>query len=259
MIICRFPTSEYGEIFLIHQNRKPFSMKKHPWLLWMVTFYFPAVKIRITPSINIADLPKEYTRYDAQNHSISFRVYKYDSNKNLAGIFFRQNDTIGGSVNVDTGSYYFNVDQTANLPTGYTSIHRNTSSTKAQVETHNLYFNNQKQVVKDSGTAVISGDNPNAPTKYFFYTDNTVARNSWIQSGSGWNMYLIDSLFTEGGNVKHYAQYANGGSGNTWTISDQYWVGVYSANKNPFYDRDFLTALVVIYCLKKSAIFFQRI
>ena len=129
------------------------------------------------------------------------------------------------------------MNQTANLPTGYTYVHRNSSNTQAQIETHQLFFNDKKQVIKDSGVSVISGDNPNAPTKYFFYTENTVARNSWIHSGSEWNMYLIDSLFTEGGNVKHYAQYSNGGSGNTWIVSNQYWVGIYSPNNNPFYDQ----------------------
>ncbi len=213
-------------------------MKKIILLILITTALFSCSKDSTgPPSIDIANLPKEFTLYNAQDHFILFRIYKYDSNKNLAGIFFRQNDTITGSVYVDSGSYYFNVDQSANLPTGYTYVHRNASNTQAQIETHKLYFDDQKRVVKDSGAAVISGDIPNAPTKYFFYTDNTVARNSWIHSGSAWNMYLIDSLFTEGGNVKHYAQYGNGGSGNTWNITNQYWVGVYSDYNNPFYDK----------------------
>jgi hypothetical protein len=213
-------------------------MKKIALLILVIPVFFSCTKDSAKPpSIDISNLPKEYTRYDAQDHLIIFRVYKYDSNKNLAGIFFRQNDTIGGSVYVDSGSYYFNVDQTANLPTGYTYVRRDAFNSTTQVETHALYFNSQKQVIKDSGVTVISGDNPNAPTKYYTYTDNTVAKDSWIHSGSAWNKYLIDSLFTEGGNVKHYAQYSNGGSGNTWLVSNQYWVGIYSAYTNPFYDQ----------------------
>lgn len=190
-----------------------------------------------TPSIVIANLPKVYTRYYASDHKIKYEVYKYDSNYNLAGIAIRTNDTVSGIVYVDSGSYYFNVNQTANLPTGYTSIYRKSSDTKAQVETHTLFFNSQKQVVKDSGVAVISGNNPNPPTKYYTYTGNTVARDSWMHSAAGWNMFLIDSLFTYADNVMHYAQYSNGGSGSNWVVSGQWWVGVYATNANPFYDK----------------------
>ena len=58
-----------------------------------------------------------------------------------------------------------------------------------------------------------------------------------MHSGAGWNLFLIDSLFTSGGNVGHYAQYANGGSGNNWVVSGQWWVGNYSTYANPFYDK----------------------
>jgi len=100
-----------------------------------------------------------------------------------------------------------------------------------------LFFNSQKQVVKDSGVAVISGDNPNPPTKYYTYTNSSVARDSWMHLAGGWNMYLIDSLFIVSSNVVHYAQYANGGSGNNWVVSNQWWVGIYSTYANPFYDK----------------------
>jgi hypothetical protein len=213
-------------------------MKKITFRLFILALFFSCSKDSTKPpSIDISNLPKEFTRYFANNHRILYRVYKYDSNFNLAGISLRENDTAGGVVNVDSGSYYFNVDQAANLPTGYTSVYKKSSFSQAQVETHALYFNSQKQVVKDSGVSVISGNNPNPPTKYYIYTATTVARNSWIHSSGGWNIYLIDSLFTVGGNVVHYAQYANGGSGNNWIVSGQYWVGNYSTYANPFYDK----------------------
>jgi hypothetical protein len=213
-------------------------MKKITLQLLAIVLFFSCTKDSASlPSINISNLPKAYTRYFAINHKISYRVYKYDSNDNLAGISLRNNDTIGGSVYVDSGSYYFSVDQKANLPTGYTSVYRKPSNTQAQIETHALYFNSQKQVVKDSGLSVISGDNPNAPTKYYTYTANTVARTSWQHGSGGWNQFLIDSLFTSGGNVGHYAQYSNGGSGSNWVVSDQWWVGIYAPNTNPFYDQ----------------------
>jgi hypothetical protein len=213
-------------------------MKRISLLLLVFILFFSCTKDSTsTPSINISNLPKAYIRYFANEHLISYRVYKYDSNDNLAGISLRQNDTVGGIVYVDSGSYFFNVDQVANLPTGYTSVYRKASMTQTQIEKHTLYFNSQKQVVKDSGITVISGANPNAPTKYYSYSTKTVARNSWIQSSAGWNMYLIDSLFTESGNVMHYAQYANGGSGNNWVVSGQYWIGNYSPYANPFYDQ----------------------
>jgi hypothetical protein len=189
------------------------------------------------PSIDIANLPKVYTRYYASDHKIKYEVYKYDSNYNLAGISFLTSDTVAGVVSVDSGSYFFNVDQKANLPTGYTSIYRKSTDTKAQVETHTLFFNSKKQVVKDSGVAVISGNNPNPPTKYYAYTDDNVARDTWMHSAAGWNMFLIDSLLITGGNVFHYAQYSNGGSGSNWVVSGQWWVGIYDTHANPFYDK----------------------
>ncbi len=213
-------------------------MKKITFQIFAITLFFSCTKDSASlPSINISNLPKAYTRYFASQHKISYRVYKYDSNDNLAGISLRTNDTVGGTVYVDSGSYYFNVDQKANLPTGYTSIYKKSSNTLAQIETHALYFNSQKKVVKDSGLTVISGDNPNAPTKYYVYTANSVARDSWQHNGGGWNRFLIDSLFIVSGNVVHYAQYSNGGSGNNWVVSGQWWVGFYSTNANPFYDK----------------------
>jgi hypothetical protein len=213
-------------------------MKKSTLNFLAVILFFSCTKDSAkAPSIDIANLPKAYTRYYASDHKISYRVYKYDSNDNLAGISLRTNDTVNGTVNVDSGSYYFNVDQTANLPTGYISIYRKSTDSKAQVETHTLFFNSQKQVVKDSGVSVISGNNPNPPTKYYTYTGGSVARNSWMHSAGGWNIFLIDSLFIVGENVVHYAQYSNGGSGNNWVVSGQWWVGIYSTYANPFYDK----------------------
>jgi hypothetical protein len=213
-------------------------MKKCTSLVLVINLFFSCTKNSTNPpSINIANLPKAYTQYFASKHEIIYRVYQYDSNFNLAAISLRTNDTVGGNLLVDSGSYYFTVNQAANLPTGYTSIYKKSSDAQAQIETHTLFFNSQKQVIKDSGVTVISGSNPNPPTKYYFYTSNTVARNSWMHSSAGWNMFLIDSLFTSSGNVVHYAQYSNGGSGNNWVVSGQYWVGIYSPDANPFYDK----------------------
>src|SRR5664279_2054044 len=170
-------------------------MKRVTFAILAIALFFSCTKDSASlPSINISNLPKAYTRYFAASHKIAYRVYKYDSNDNLAGISLRTNDTVGGMVNVDSGSYFFSVDQKANLPTGYTSVYRKSSNSQAQIETHALYFNSQKQVIKDSGLSVISGDNPNAPTRYYAYTDNTVARNSWQHGSGGWNQFLIDSL-----------------------------------------------------------------
>jgi len=213
-------------------------MKRFTLQLLVITIFYSCTKNSVnSPSINISNLPKAYTRYFASDHKISYRVYKYDSNNNLAGISLRTNDTVGGVVNIDSGSYFFNVDQVANLPTGYTSVYKKYTNTQAQIETHKLYFNSQKQVVKDSGISVISGDNPNAPTRYYTYTTTTVVRDSWMHTANGWNMFLIDSLFTVNGNTVHFAQYANGGSGNNWVVSGQWWVGYYSTYANPFYDK----------------------
>lgn len=214
-------------------------MKNAVLLVLTIALFMSCTKDSVqTPSIDISNLPKAYTRYYASDHKISYRIYKYDSNDNLAGISLRTNDTINGIVNVDSGSYYFNVDQNADLPTGYTSIYRKSTDSKAQIETHSLFFNNQKQVIKDSGVAVISGNNPNPPTRYYTYTGSSVvARYSWMHSGSGWNMYLIDSLLISGGNVGHFAQWSNGGSGNNWVVSGQWWVGIYSTEANPFYNK----------------------
>ena len=144
-------------------------MKKITPYVLVTLFLFSCTKDSVTtPSIDIANLPKSYTRYYASDHKIKYEVYKYDSNSNLAGISIRTNDTIGGIVYVDSGSYFFNVDQQANLPTGYTSIYRKSSDSKAQVETHTLFFNSDKRVVKDSGVSVISGNNPN-PANQILY------------------------------------------------------------------------------------------
>ncbi len=214
-------------------------MKKAAFLILIIAMVYSCKKDSSspnTPAINISGLPKNYTFYDAQDHTISFDTYKYDSNNNLAGVSVRQTDTAGGIIFVDSGSYFFNVDQAADLPTGYTSIYRKHSDSKAQVETHTLFFNSQKQVIKDSGVTVISGNNPNAATKYYTYTGNTIISKWWANSAQGWNAYLIDSVNISNGNVSSFYQYNNGGSGNNWVLASQYTETNYSNYKNPFYD-----------------------
>ena len=74
-------------------------MKKLTLFYLVICLVFSCTKNSVTtPSINIANLPKSYIRYFASDHKISYRVYTYDSNDNLAGIALRTNDTINGTV-----------------------------------------------------------------------------------------------------------------------------------------------------------------
>jgi hypothetical protein len=215
-------------------------MKKACLLILYISILYSCNKNSSSPNtipINISGLPKAYTRYYAETHIISYHIFKYDSNNNLAGISLLQYDTAGGIVFVDSGSYYFSVDPVADLPTGYTSVYLQHSKTQAQIETHALYFNNQKQVIKDSGVSVLSGDNQNAATKYYTYSANTFVSNWYSHATPGWNKFLIDSVITSNGNVASGIQYDNNGSGNNWVVSSQYTETDYSTYPNPFFDQ----------------------
>jgi hypothetical protein len=50
-------------------------------------------------------------------------------------------------------------------------------------------------------------------------------------------MFLIDSLLPTPTVSCIMHTLLNGGSGNNWVVSGQWWVGVYATNANPFYDK----------------------
>ena len=189
---------------------------------------------------DVTGFPTASSLYDAANHILNLRTYLYDSSQNLAGVFFRENDTTNvgaGIFTVDSGSYRFHVDPATNLPSGYLLDYRKGSvGGQTVVESHLLYYNPQHQLIKDSGLLAVSGQNPNPPTKYYLPAGNTIVCNTF-RNGSASQK---DTLISANGNLVYAASYLSNGSGWTKAFSISY---TYSTAAGPFYNQGLSNSL----------------
>lgn len=189
---------------------------------------------------DVTGFPTASSLYDATNHILELRTYLYDSSQNLAGIFFRQNDTTNvgaGTFTVDSGSYRFDVDPATNLPSGYLLDYRKGSvGGQTVIESHLLHYNSQHQLIKDSGLLAVPGQNPNPPTKYYLPAGNTIVCNTFRNGSAS----QTDTLISANGNLVYAASYLSNGSGWTKTFSSSY---TYSKAASPFYNHGLSNSL----------------
>ena len=175
-------------------------------------------------------LPIAYYRYYPSHHAVRVRRYGYDSNKNLVYIYIQENDTTGNQYDyVDSGSYYFTINSSTNLPTGYHEEYYKDYSMNTSSEDHVLYFNDQKQLIKDSLSKAI---NSQASMDTYAYIDQTIVRTSYYFYQNAFNVAYTDSMYLVNGNMSRKVSYDyNPGYPllyNDWTLN-------YSTYANPFY------------------------
>jgi hypothetical protein len=226
----------WSKLTIFHLNLK--NMKKITILFLIVAALNACTKSTTStkpPPINIAGFPVSYIAYFPTAQLSINNSFKYDSNKTLASVALNQTDTVSGVRNVDSGSYFFDVNQTADLPIGYIVDYKKPGMAESQTETHVFYYNGQNQLIKDSGYSVVAGPNPNVPTRYYTYSGNTIVVNSFENSPSGWNKFIIDTLITSNGNLVYQSEYIN--SGGNWVLGSSTSFSNYSTFVNPFYDQ----------------------
>ena len=209
-------------------------MKKAIPCLLVLSLFLSCTKDNNTPpTIDLTGLPVSYTLNSTVQQLGIRNVFAYDQNHSLASVSLYTADTLGGNITLDSGSFYFTVDQSVTLPTGYLYDFFRTGLGATQVENHLLYFSNGKQLLKDSAMA-ISGNGPSSSAKYYYYSGNITVVNTYSQTADyGWSLSAVDSITTNNGNVTHTSHYSYAGPNLTGigftTLS-------YTSDVNPLYN-----------------------
>jgi hypothetical protein len=211
-------------------------MKNNNFFILTAVIFFGCSKSNNPVIPDKTVLPQAITRYYSMYHLISYRNFSFDSSQHLVRIYVRQNDTldvIAPDVEVDSGTYLLDLDPVTYLPRGYRlDYKKGYQGAQSYVETHLLYYNSQKQLIKDSGLMALPGQNPNPVTKYYTYLGATTLCNSF------WNgaPFFRDTIITSNGNVNYYStNYSDGNGG--WTNQFRGTM-TYSTAQNPLYSTD---------------------
>jgi hypothetical protein len=210
---------------------KPYTFKKYLSRILILTLFYACTKSGDPVKPPLVILPTASTYYYANNHLISYRNFSFDSSQHLVSVYLRQNDTIDVSTGlflVDSGTYYFNLNPSTNLPDGYYSVYKKSyTGAQTNIETHLMYYNSQNQLIKDSGLLNLAGQNPNPPTSYFTYSGNTIICNSYL----GGSPFLTDTLIMSNGNLIYFHK-------ETFVYTP-----TYSTAANPFYTPELSNSL----------------
>ncbi len=184
--------------------------------------------------------------YSPVSKNLTKYLFAYDANGNFIRLSYSSYDTAGGVATLDTGAYYFIIDPSTRLASSYTLVW-NKANTGAASETHDLFFDDQKRLIKDTlitGQAS-SGDNASFSFLYpaggivsYRYTMN--AYDS-VNKTNGWGVSGIDSINLSNGNIRTQYEYAQNGS--AWVMAYSYVVKNYSLYANPLHGLDQFSGL----------------
>ncbi|PWT74568.1 MAG: hypothetical protein C5B59_10895 [Bacteroidetes bacterium] len=171
---------------------------------------------------------------------------QYDSSKNLITLNYRDYDTLGGFLYLDSGSWYFNVDPATNLPVSYTVIYKKYFYTANDIQVHNMYYDNQKRLVQDSMLSNTYGNAPPSSIYYKYSTDLIVSYrffpNIYDPASQTYRTdTLIDSMVLSNGNlVRQALYYPKNGSLQT---TDIHTINGYTSVMNPLYNPELSNSL----------------
>ena len=192
----------------------------------------PPANNTIPPEVldSVSSLPVAYYRYYPSNHEVHVRRYGYDSNNNLVYIFRQENDTTGNLYHyVDSGSYYFTINPSTNIPAGYREEYYEDYFMTSKSEDHVLYFNDQKQLIRDSLSSAIASQ---ASMDTYTYTDQTIVRTTYYYYQNAFKVAYVDSMYLVNGNMSRKVRYDYDPG---YPILYDDWNLNYSTNANPFY------------------------
>ncbi len=206
------------------------------------------------PSNSSSTYPASYTRYSPQNQQSARENLSYDANQNITNISFLILDTGGGEVAVASGNYSFTYTSGNSLPSGYIYNYHHTIEARgydggSQSETHFLYYNDDHQLVKDSGLN-------NMPTSYFSYSDKMITYSTWVHDWDSVVSFYRDSLILDdqGMLAFNYQINKNGANWDTYMIP-------YVKNENltnPLYTKNLSGSLGILFLARDLGDFISR-
>jgi YD repeat-containing protein len=219
-------------------------MKKLLLILGVAVILFSCKKSASTASPSALVSSVVYYNPSTQN-SVTFNL-KYNSSQQITQLSYYSYDTSGGTPYLDSGTYYFTVNAATNLPSAYMINSRKTGYTSNDIETHDLFYDGQGRVIKDT---MISGQaNPgDSVANYFSYPSNRILVRDYSMyaydpvNGYGWGASAVDTINLSNGNIINQNEYEQDGTG--WDPQYSYIVNSYSNYANPFNNPHFSNSL----------------
>jgi hypothetical protein len=173
--------------------------------------------------------------YNAADHIIGIDTLIYNSDGNLVGYKSWTIDSTNGPVITDSASYSFAWTSGATGPASYTVSSLVNGGFPAPMETHQLYYDNQNRIIKDS---LMSGGDGSRIVALYGYNGNLLTIDLFSNTGS-YLEYEKDTLSISGSNISKLSNHWDLSS-NQFTTYQQY---TYGNSPNPLYNKALSNAL----------------
>jgi hypothetical protein len=176
-------------------------------------------------SVNISQPAQDFIGKDS---------FRYDANNNLISCTrLSINIASAPSPEYDSGTLYFTIDPSTNLPSEYIDDFRKYFYPEDYVYRHKLFYDQLNRVIKDSVLDILNGPPDFKTVSYYTYSSNTVKIETAYNGTS--DISLLDSFILEGGSISGRSEY--GVSGADTSLSYRWTVNVNVGTPNPFYSQ----------------------
>jgi hypothetical protein len=213
-------------------------MTKHLLILIIPILALSCKKDISTSSVNAsAGTTTSYSYYSPANHYFEKDTLLYNTNQNLVKISHYDYDSSAGPtlVYVDSGSYTFTVNPSTGYPSSYTILWYSSALDVSQDEIHNLFYDNQNRLIKDSLAQNLVSSNDAHLRVYYTYSGNNIFCNAYSQSSPD-SISYTDTITLNNGNVIRRSAYTGDLSSNFQVVFDT--VYNYSDYVNPLYNAN---------------------
>lgn len=226
-------------VILFSCKKSASTLSSQSGLVSSNTSYFPSAQGKVIT----------YLGYDAGQQITHFSWYDYD--------------TSGGIADLDSVAYDFTINAATNLPSSYIMTGWESSLSNSYVETHNLSYDAQGLLVKD--TTITGQANPgDSAADYFSYSANRIIVNQYsmyaydtLDGTTGWGCTAIDTINLVNGNIVDQEEYYQNGP--QWLLDYSYNINGYSNYANPLYNSNFSNSIAALFldanlmdCLSKN-------
>lgn len=201
-----------------------------------------------TPDIkNPTDSSEEIT-YSLPNSVLQYQViyqqsktltdYTFKSDTQIAEIRIRKYDTLSVLTYIDSTIYSFRLDRNDGLPSYYEKkghIQLGLNRYHITTEKHELLYDNQRRLIKDSMTSNVTseGNNAGIDVDLYIYSENYIAVKRVGKSNYGDVVAYRDTIFLNNSNVSAHKIYYTGGGGSELQESSAFQTSIYA---NPYYN-----------------------
>ncbi len=211
-------------------------MKSSILLLFISCLFFSCKKDSPTNSNNSTVTQIAALRvYNAADHILGLDSLIYNSNGNLVGYKSWTIDSTNGPVITDSASYSFTWTTGTAGPVSYTLTSLVNGRPAVPMETHQLAYDNQNRIIKDS---LMSGGDSLRVAAHYGYIGNLITIDLFSYNGN-YIEYEKDSLTLTGSNISKFSNHWDLSS-TMFTNYEQY---TYGNSPNPLYNKDLANAL----------------